>query len=172
MLRCICKFRKHFIPGFSFKNIMMKNRVKKFSVIVGVIFTSFQSFAQQNEMVKIEEVSGEKKINVFIGNKYFTSFLYPDTLEKPVLYPVHAADGNIVTRGFPINPQPGDPTDHPHHVGIWFTYENVNGIDFWNNSYAIPKDKKHLYGWIRTDSTMTISGNKNGIIVLPCELDW
>jgi hypothetical protein len=143
---------------------MIKNAVKKLSVTVMIIFLSFQSFAQKNEMVKIEEVPGQRKINVFIDNKFFTSFLYPDTLEKPVLYPVRAADGNIVTRGFPINPRPGDPIDHAHHVGIWFTYENVNGIDFWNNSYAIPKEKKNLYGWIRTDSTMTISGNKKGTI--------
>lgn len=115
-------------------------------------------------MVQVIESPGQNKIDVFIGNKYFTSFLYPDSLEKPVLYPVHAANGTIVTRGFPMNTQPGDPTDHPHHVGIWFTYENVNGLDFWNNSYAIPKEKKYLYGWIKTDSTLTISGNKTGTI--------
>ena len=59
--------------------------------------------------------------------------------------------GTDVTRGFPLNPKPGDPTDHPYHIGIWFNYENVNGLDFWNNSYAIPKEKKNLYGWIKTD---------------------
>ncbi|MDP4285576.1 MAG: PmoA family protein [Bacteroidota bacterium] len=115
-------------------------------------------------MVKVIKSPNQNKIDVFIGNKLFTSFLYPENLEKPVLYPVHASDGTIVTRGFPMNPQPGDPTDHPHHLGIWFTYENVNGLDFWNNSYAIPKEKKHLYGWIRTDSVLTISGNKTGTI--------
>lgn len=84
----------------------------------------------------------EKKINVFVGDKLFTSFLYPDTLEKPVLYPVYTVNGTDVTRGFPLNTKPGDPTDHPHHIGIWFNYENVNGLDFWNNSFAIPKEKR------------------------------
>ena len=40
---------------------MKKNPVKKLSVTVLVIFFSLQSFAQKNEMVKIEEVSGKKE---------------------------------------------------------------------------------------------------------------
>lgn len=142
----------------------MKKILQNFNFILPAMFFFSNSFAQKNEMVKVEKSPGQNKIDVFIGNKYFTSFLYPDTLEKPVLYPVRASDGQTVTRGFPINPQPGEPTDHPHHLGIWFTYENVNGLDFWNNSYAIPQEKKNLYGWIKTDSTMAISGSKHGTI--------
>jgi hypothetical protein len=128
-----------------------------------ILFITITS-AQQKEVVRVVKSSIENKIDVLIGDKLFTSFLYPDTLEKPVLYPVRAADGTVVTRGFPLNTQPGDPTDHPHHIGIWFTYENVNGLDFWNNSYAIPQDKKHLYGWIRTDKILETSGGSKGII--------
>ena len=108
----------------------------------------------QSEQVKIEKEGDQNKIDVFIGQKLFTSFLYPDTLEKPVLYPIYNSNGTMVTRGFPIHPLPGEPTDHPHHLGLWFTYENVNGLDFWNNSYAIPAEKKHLYGWIKTDKIL------------------
>ncbi len=142
----------------------MKNKLQIFGLSIFVMILFSQSFAQKNEMVQVIKSDTKNKIDVFIGNKLFTSFLYPDSLEKPVLYPVCAANGTIVTRGFPLNPQPGDPTDHPHHLGIWFTYENLNGLDFWNNSYAIPKEKKHLYGWIRVDSTLMISGNKTGTI--------
>ena len=147
---------------------MKKNYCKNLCLIIVLtpitLFCVSNSFAQKNETVKIAPLSSQKKIDVIIGNKIFTSFLYPDTLEKPVLYPVHAANGTVVTRGFPMNPQPGDPTDHPHHLGIWFTYENVNGLDFWNNSYAIPKEKKHLYGWIRTDKILKTSSGEKGII--------
>ena len=91
-------------------------------------------------------------------------------MEKPVLYPLFTVDGTDVTRGFPLNPKPGDPTDHPHHIGIWFNYENVNGLDFWNNSYAIPKEKKNLYGWIKTDKILeTKSGDKG---VLSYHANW
>ena len=109
-------------------------------------------------------MENEKKVDILIDEKLFTSFLYTDTLEKPVLYPLTASNGTIVTRGFPLSPRPGEPTDHPHHIGLWFTYENVNGLDFWNNSFAIPEEKKHLYGWIRTDSILETYSGKKGIL--------
>lgn len=124
----------------------------------------YSSFAQKKETVKVVKASTQNKVNVFIGEKLFTSFLYPDSLEKPVLFPIYAANGASVTRGFPLNPQPGDPNDHPHHIGMWFNFENVNGIDFWNNSYAIAEEKKHLYGWIKTDRILQISGGTKGIL--------
>ena len=147
----------------------MRKRTKKilqyFLLNSIAMICAMQVFPQKNENVKVVKYSTENRIDVLVNNKPFTSFLYPDTLEKPVLYPVHAADEKIVTRGFPLNPQSGDPTDHPHHLGIWFTYENVDGLDFWNNSYAIPKDKKHLYGWIRTDRIISTSDGTKGTIV-------
>jgi len=148
----------------SIKKIRMQYLLRNLGLTLCALIYISQSFAQKNEKVQVVKSSTQNKINVFIGNKLFTSFLYPDSLEKPVLYPVHASNGTIVTRGFPINAQPGDPTDHPHHLGIWFTYENVNGLDFWNNSYAISKEKKHLYGWIRTDKILKTSEGIKGII--------
>jgi len=121
--------------------------------------------AQKSEPVKLVKSSGEQKVDIFVGDKPFTSFLYPDTLEKPVLFPIHAANGAIVTRGFPLDPRPGEPNDHPHHVGLWFNFENLNGLDFWNNSYGIPKEKKYLYGWIRTDKIEAVKSGKTGILV-------
>lgn len=142
----------------------MTYRLPYFTLTILTMTFFFVSFAQKKEMVQVVKSAKENKINIFIGDKLFTSFLYPDSLEKPVLYPVHAANGTIVTRGFPLDTQPNDPIDHPHHIGIWFTFENVNGLDFWNNSYAIPKEKKHLYGWIKTDRILEISGGTKGIL--------
>jgi hypothetical protein len=64
--------------------------------------------------------------------------VWPTSLKKPVLYPIRTAKGTLITRGFPLDPRPGERVDHPHHVGLWFNYGDVNGIDFWNNSDAIP----------------------------------
>jgi len=112
--------------------------------------------------VKLIDRKPEHQIDVYIGSQLFTSFLYPDSLEKPVLFPIYDAGNLRVTRGFPRNPQPGEPTDHPHHLGCWLTFENVNGIDFWNNSYAIPAEKKSGYGRIKTDSILSFSGGNKG----------
>ncbi len=137
---------------------------KRYTSLITGLGMFYIAMAQQTEMVKIVKGKNENKINVFVGQKLFTSFLYPDTLEKPVLYPLYASNGIMVTRGFPLHPLPGEPTDHPHHLGLWLTYENVNGLDFWNNSYAIPADKKHLYGWIKTDRILKTEDGAKGIL--------
>ena len=135
-------------------------KLNSLAFIIVFTFATSATLAQKSEPVKVVKSPIENKVDVFIGGKLFTSFLYPDSLEKPVLFPLHAANGTIVTRGFPLDPKPGEPTDHPHHIGLWFNFENVNGLDFWNNSYAIPQNKKNLYGWIRTDKILeTKSGN-------------
>lgn len=133
---------------------------------LSVLSMSFFSiaFGQKNEMVKMIKEPAGNKVNIFVGKKIFTSFLYPDSLEKPVLYPLRTAKGTVVTRGFPLKPVPGEPTDHPHHLGLWFNFENVNGLDFWNNSFAIPANKKHLYGWIKTDRILEMSDGAKGIL--------
>jgi hypothetical protein len=85
--------------------------------------------------VKVNEAA--KRVDVTIDGKPFTSYIWPDTLKKPVLYPIRSARGALVTRGFPLDPRKGERVDHPHHVGIWLNHGDVNGLDFWNNSDAI-----------------------------------
>lgn len=129
-----------------------------------ILFSPQLLNGQYREVVKMAKAKNENRIDIYIGDSLFTCFLYPDSLEKPVLFPIYDADHVLVTRGFPLNPRPGEPTDHPHHIGLWFTYENVNGLDFWNNSYAIPAEKKHLYGWIKTDSILEITNGMSGTL--------
>src|SRR5215467_12928993 len=139
------------------------SRYKRYFLLITNILFYWTSFSQ-DQMVTIIREKNENKINVFVGQKLFTSFFYPDTLEKPVLWPVNASNGTMITRGFPLHPLPGEPTDHPHHVGLWFNFENVNGLDFWNNSFAIPADKKHLYGWIKTDKIIETKNGEKGVL--------
>jgi hypothetical protein len=99
----------------------------------------------QVELVRNDK---DRKVDVMINGTHFTSYLYPEDLKKPVLYPIKTANGTIITRGYPIEPRPGERVDHPHHVGLWFNYGDVNGLDFWNNSDAIPENKRSNYGTI------------------------
>jgi hypothetical protein len=133
----------------------------RFAVVSILVSTETQ--AQKALPVKFIKKS-DSQIDVMVGQKLFTSFRYPDTLEKPILYPVYSAGGTMVTRGFPLMPKPGEPDDHPHHMGIWFNYENLNGLDFWNNSYAIKADRKHLYGWIKTDRITETRDGSTGVL--------
>jgi len=92
---------------------------------------------------KVEFVKGEEKIDVVIGGELFTSYMYGGELTKPVLYPVKTPSGIKVNRGFPFEKIEGEATDHHHHVGIFFTYDLVNGTGFWNNQTS-PPGVKHV----------------------------
>lgn len=120
--------------------------------------------------VKLISVEDKHKVDVFINGSLFTSYQYPENIEKTFLYPVNAPNGSVITRGFPIEPRKGERMDHPHHIGIWFNHGNVNGLDFWNNSSAIPTEKKDLYGHIVHQKTNIIAGGKRGI--LEVILNW
>jgi hypothetical protein len=145
--------------------------MKKISLLLPfLIFAAQLSSQPQRYTIKLLPLPSERRVVVNVNDDSFTEFIYPDSLEKPVLFPVYAPDQQIITRGFPIQPRPGEPTDHPHHTGIWFNYENVNGLDFWNNSYAVPAEKRHLYGWIRLTKILLIKSGKRGI--LRYKADW
>src|SRR6185369_14572549 len=98
--------------------------------------------------VELQVNESAKRVDVTIDGKPFTSYIWPSTLKKPVLYPLRTANGTLVTRGFPLDPRPGERVDHPHHVGLWLNHGNVNGLDFWNNSDAIPAAQAPKMGTI------------------------
>lgn len=139
-------------------------RFKTLSFAIPLVALAPVVFAQKSPPVTVLKSATENKVDISIGGKPFTSFLYPDSLEKPVLYPLRAASGTVVTRSFPLESRAGDPTDHPHHIGLWFNFENLNGLDFWNNSYAIPANKKNKYGWVRTDRILETKSGDTGIL--------
>ncbi|MGA9463761.1 MAG: DUF6807 family protein, partial [Terracidiphilus sp.] len=92
--------------------------------------------------VQVVANQAQRRVDITIDGQPFTSYIWPTSLKKPVLYPLIADDGITVTRGYPLEPRPHERVDHPHHAGMWFNYGNVNGFDFWNNSDAIkPEDR-------------------------------
>ena len=119
----------------------------------------------QAQKVQFKQVDKEKKVEVFIDNKFFTAFIYPDNMEKQSLYPIIASSGKIITRGYPLQPRPFERTDHPHHVGLWFNFGDVNGLDFWNNSFAIPTAEKPKYGKIAFDKIVSLNSKLGKLIV-------
>jgi hypothetical protein len=125
--------------------------------------------AQAGVQVKPDEP--QQRVDITINGAPFTSYIWPDTLAKPVLFPLRAADGTILTRGYPLDPRPGERTDHPHHDGMWFNYSNVNGFDFWNNSSAIPSDRKPKMGSIVQEKILAAkSGATSG--ELDTDSEW
>jgi hypothetical protein len=111
-----------------------------------------------------------ESISVVIDGKQFTDFfLGPD---KPYLWPLRAATGTVVTRGFPVEPNvPGETHDHPHHRGLWFTHGDVNGYDFWANEPSQSNQAKHPVGKVKLTKVGTVKGGaKSGTI--RAAFDW
>lgn len=123
------------------------------------------------DSVTLVRNDAEKKVEVFVNGQLFTAYLYPETIAKPVLYPIKSVKGSDLTRGFPLNPRPGERVDHPHHIGLWLNYGDVNGLDFWNNSDAIPKDKKSGYGSVIHREINSISNGEDKA-ELEVTMDW
>jgi len=71
------------------------------------------------------------RIAVEIDGKPYTTFFLAPGGNKPYLYPLSTASGIVVTRHFPMEPFPGETTDHPHHRGLFFSHGDVNGFNFW-----------------------------------------
>ena len=121
--------------------------------------TSMKEDAAKSQ-VRLEVHPDKKRVDVLLDDELFTSYIYPDNISKPVLYPIITKSGKKLTRGYPLEKMPNERVDHPHHIGYWFNYGDVNGLDFWNNSEAIASDRKHRYGHIQHESIIDVKSGK------------
>jgi hypothetical protein len=149
---------------------MKIKRLLHLPVIMFMLFPVMPQTGTQKQRISVMVSDAERKVDILFGGKLFASYIYPETLEKPILYPVMTASGTVITRGFPLQPRPGERIDHPHHVGWWLNYGDVNGLDFWNNSYAIPDSEKPKYGSIRHIKVLKAeSGMESAILMVKCQ---
>jgi hypothetical protein len=141
--------------------------------LLAVLSSSMLLFSQSSSKPKVDlKVNeAEKKVDVMVDGKLFTAYIYPDNIKKPVLWPVISQAGNMLTRSFPMINKEGDRSDHPHHVGIWLNYGDVNGLDFWNNSEAIAPERSDRYGTIYHQSIDKAESGK-GTALLVTSSDW
>jgi hypothetical protein len=125
------------------------------------------SVGSSGTSVELTDNKDAQQVDVLVDGKPFTSYCYSDTLLKQILYPIYTAGGHFLTRGWPIKARAGEHTDHPHQRGMWLNYGDVNGYDFWGNSYAIPEQvRKTQKGTIKHVKIEKIaSGNGEGTLV-------
>src|SRR6185436_789178 len=69
-------------------------------------------------------------VEVKLDGKLFAGYVV-DQANKPYLWPVIGPTGKSMMRAFPMEQVEGEQRDHPHHRGITFGHENVNGTDTW-----------------------------------------
>jgi len=112
---------------------------------------------------KVEFELKSSAIDVLVDGKLLTSYIHGIDpaqpmaadgvlLTKPVLYPLRTPAGVTVTRGWPFEKIEGEKPDHPHHIGLYFTYDQINGNNFWNNSKQPLPAIKHARAKVTTDA--------------------
>lgn len=111
----------------------MKLRTLVIPALLAVAVATGPSTVAQST-VQIRSDAAGKQYAVSIGGKAFTTYLYgPEFPDKPFFYPVMSPNGARVNREFPMVAKvPGESSDHPHHQSLFFAYDEVNGIHFWN----------------------------------------
>jgi hypothetical protein len=149
----------------------MPTQLTRLSVLAVALMIPSHLHAAPDKGVTVVPNEAARRVDVLVDGQPFTSYIWPDTLKKPVLFPLRTASGTIITRGYPLEPRPGERTDHPHHVGLWLNYESVNGVDFWNNSTAQSPEQQAKMGTIvHRRIVKTSSGANQGELVV--EMDW
>ena len=141
--------------------------------ILTSLFVALALLTRAQNAIQLTHDEAQKRVTVTVDGKPFTAYIYPGptVLKKPVLYPIMSAGGNFITRGWPLDPRPGERIDHPHHVGMWFNYGDVNGHDFWNNSTEIGPEHKGPFGTIVHTGVKSMKSGK-GQAELVVTADW
>ena len=125
----------------------------------------------QAQAVRLARKEAEKRVDITVDGKPFTSYCWDERIMRPVLYPIFSSGGSFVTRGFPFETRDGDTIDHPHQVGSSFSYGNVNGIDFWNSStFRTAEEMKRMGRIVHTGVVSTNHGDHEGELVTTA--DW
>ena len=140
--------------------MILSTKIGRMALVAAFLGSAATAFAAPKGVLLTADQS-QRRVDITIDGRPFTSYIWPTTLKKPVLYPIIDADGVTVTRGWPLDPRPGERTDHPHHDGLWFNYSNVNGFDFWNNSDAIPAARAAKMGAIVFNKIVSAQSGRN-----------
>lgn len=110
--------------------------------------------------VKLTVAGGN--VEIAIDGEAFSTFYMGPEGNKPYLHPLRTAEGQIITRQYPMAEVAGESRDHKHHRGLWFTHGDVNGLDFWANDPSYDNPKIGKVAWAGVVSVK--SGRKSGML--------
>lgn len=128
------------------------------AVVFLIAVLSIPGFAKPENTSGVKLVKGKDAVDVLVGGKLFTRYVFAGA-PQPYCYPIIGPTGKPVTRNYPMKQVAGETNDHPHHRSLWFTFGDVNGIDFWTETPKAGKimhrkfdklERKPGFGWIRT----------------------
>jgi len=138
----------------------------KRSVAIFWLLFLFAAVSTAGQSVKLITKTSEKRVDVEVDGKLFTSYRWDERIKRPALYPIIAANGAYVTRGFPFETRDGETIDHPHQVGFSLSYGNVNDVDFWNSStFRTAKEMEKMGAIVHQRILKATSGKGRGELI-------
>ena len=87
--------------------------------------------------VEVRFAEDRKALDIRIGGKLFTSYVFGRGFLKPYLGPVYTAAGTTYTR------LDLETKEHPHQRSVFLAVGDVNGIDFWNENEETRGEQRH-----------------------------
>lgn len=73
----------------------------------------------------------DDRVDILDGDSLVTSYRFLSG-SKPVLWPIIGPDQQKMTRSYPLDRSvEGEAHDHPHHRGLWMTFGDIDGGDWW-----------------------------------------
>ncbi len=79
-----------------------------------------------------------RNLLVMLDDKLLTAYRI-DFRNKPIFFPIIGPTGDSFTRAYPMEKVVGEDNDHPHQQSCWFTFGEVNGVDFWSEGEGTGK---------------------------------
>jgi hypothetical protein len=106
-----------------YRQTKLWHRIAAAALVLAVV-AGFASAAE----VTITQTDG--KAVVRIDGQPFTEYVF-EGYAKPIFYPVIGPTGVGMTRNYPMKEVDNEAHDHPHQKSIWYTHDDVNGVQFW-----------------------------------------
>ncbi|MCA9245587.1 MAG: PmoA family protein [Planctomycetales bacterium] len=116
----------------------MKLRLTKLIALLSVLALA-SPLAAADHRFAIDETEHGAKISV--DGEPFAEYVV-DQANKTYLFPVYGPSGTLMARQYPMKTVEGEQHDHPHHRGICFGHENINGSDSWAEHATFDRGEK------------------------------
>ncbi len=108
----------------------MTNRTA-LTILLSVALSNATPNRASAELPGLSFLKADDRIVILDGKHAVSEYVFADpAVPRPYLVNVKTLDGIQISRNHPV--QAGDDQDHPHHTGIFFTFGDLNGIDFWH----------------------------------------
>jgi len=104
-------------------------------------------------------IENDHSVALYKDKTLIWQFNYDQNLSKPYFHPISLVDGTVLTWE--------SPPDHPWHHGLWFSWKDINGVNYWE------EDRKTGQSKGKTDwSNVKVKKLSDASVQITMDLDY